>query len=156
MIRSVKASTGRRIGDVVGAAATVTAELVVATTEPLFGKNRNSYGPGAAGIVTAHAFDVVPGSEETATVWIELAEPTGASAIVSDAFPGGFDSVAVTESPGVALVALTDKAGWTRASEAALEVPPPGDGVPTVMARFDALVARSLAGMVAVSWVGLT
>ena len=139
-------------------ATTVTAELVVATAEPLFGKNRNSYWPGVAGIVTAHAFDVVPGSEETATVWIELvtAEPTGASAIVSDAFPGGFDSVAMREALGVALVALTDKAGWVRASEAALEVPPPGDGVLTLIARFDAPVARSLAGMAAVIWVGLT
>jgi hypothetical protein len=139
-------------------ATTVIAELVAATTEPLFGKNRTSYWPGVAGIVTVHVFDVVPGSEETATVWTELVtvEPTGASAIVSDTFPGGFDSVAVREASGLVLVALTGKAGWARASEAALEVPPPGDGVFTLMARFDALVARSLAGMAAVSWVELT
>jgi len=111
-----------------------------------------------AGIVTAHVFDVVPGSEETATLWIELVtdEPTRASAIVSEAFPGEFVSVAVTEAFGVRLVAVTDRAGWATAREATLEVPPPGDGEVTVMARFDELVARSLAGMVAVSWVGLT
>src|SRR5262249_6603299 len=106
---------------------------------------------------TAHTFDVVPGSEETATVWIEVVtdEPTRASVIASEAFPGGFVSVAVTEAFGVRLVAVTDRAGWARPREATLDVPPPGDGVVTLMARFDAPVARSLAGMAAVSWVGL-
>src|SRR2546422_11065928 len=41
---------------------TVRVGLVAATTAPLFGRSRNSYCPGAAGMLMVHGFEVVPGS----------------------------------------------------------------------------------------------
>ena len=70
--------------------------------------------------------------------------------------PGRLLIVAVTVKPGGPVVAFTVTEGCVRVRVRALVVPPPGLGVTTVMFRLVAVVARSLAGRAAVSWVGST
>ena len=82
------------------------------------------------------------------------AEPTWARASHEPAL-GPLLSVAVTGPPGGELVVLAVRPGPVMVRDWAPEVPPPGAGVNTVMLSAPELT-RSLARMVAVSWVADT
>ena len=69
--------------------------------------------------------------------------------------PGPFVAVIVTVPPGATLLAPTASVGPVTVSVAALDVPPPGDGVTTVMACVPADV-RSVDSNCAVSDVAET
>ena len=81
-----------------------------------------------------------------------LSAPLAANAIQSSGPPSPFVSVTVTGVPGGTAVALTASIGPATVSVTALDVPPPGAGVTTVIA-CGPLVVKSLGDRVAISCV---
>ena len=107
--------------------------------------NRNSYDPGAAGMVTVQVRVLTPEPTTEYCKYEEFGAVTEASESQSRDPPRPLVSVAVTDVRPATLVALTVKTGAGRIVKfKAEETPPPGSGVNTVTCAVPA-VAMSFA-----------
>ena len=105
-------------------------------------------------MITSHVRLLTPAATNVYWRYVLVGETTTARATRAPSI-GLLLMVAVIAPPGCTLVALTATPGPVMVTDWAAEVPPTGAGVNTVMLSAPELT-RSLARMVAVSWVADT